>query len=94
MASSNRLLKLTTWNLETGPILDWVASSSEKVEDTDRIDYLLSMYSSEDVKRAKTLNRDIYIGLYNRRPESGPIECSIKMREISQLSVIPEEIKK
>ena len=85
---------LTTLNPEIGPTLDWVAAPTKKVEESDKIDFLLSMYSSEDMKRAQTLNRDIYIGLYNRRPETGPINCSIKMREISQHSVIPEETKK
>ena len=67
---------------------DWVTPAKNSIKFSDKIDFLFSPYSREDLKRAGSLGKDLYIGVFNSEPEKGPIEFNIQMREIDGQSLL------
>ena len=37
-------------------------------------------------------SRDMYIGVHNSKPDQGPVECTIRMREFHQSDLIPKDL--
>ena len=75
--NTDKLFKLTTYKPSGGlcTIL-WKTIPTSDVEPPNRIDFLMN---ARDWKLKKSLT--IYIGVYNSRPEDGPIDFTIQMRE-------------
>ena len=74
--------------------LDWVTPAKNSIKSNDKIDFLFSIYSREDLKRAGSLGKDLYIGVFNKEPENGPVEFNIQMREIDGFSLLSEDLQK
>ena len=73
-----RISKLTTWTPNSGVELDWVTGDEIVSEPADRIDLLFE--AGLWVFRKP----NVYIGVYNSKPEDGPVEFSINMREFKR----------
>ena len=84
---ASRIEKLTTWAQNSGIELDWVTDGITEREHADRIDLLfeaaLWVYRKPDV----------FIGIYNTKPDDGPVEFTLNMREFTQQSLLPDEMK-
>ena len=68
---------MNTWTPESGVELDWVTGDELEKEPEDRIDLLFE--AGLWVFRKP----NVYIGVYNSKPEDGPVECTINMREFT-----------
>ena len=84
---ASRIAKLTTWTPNSGVELDWVTDDQTEKEPADRIDLLFE--AGLWVFRKP----DVYIGVYNTKADDGPVEFTINMREFTQQSLLPEEMK-
>ena len=73
-----RICKLTTWTPKSGVELDWVTGDDLDTEPPDRIDLLFE--AGLWVFRKP----NVYIGVYNSKPEDGPVEFTINLREFTQ----------
>ena len=74
-----KIARATTWTPLKGPELDAAEFDDTESLIEDRIDFVF---------RAKTWNRCpiVYIGVYNSNPEDGPVNYSIRMRDIPYMS--------
>ena len=88
-----KIASATTWTPQKFPVpyrleLDAAPFDSTQPLFTlkDRIDFVF---------RAKTWNRCpiVYIGVYNSHPEDGPVNYSIRMRDIPYMSTYTPKIK-
>ena len=68
---------MTTWTPESGIELDWVTGDELETQPEDRIDLLFE--AGLWVFRKP----NVYVGIYNTKPEDGPVEFTINMREFS-----------
>ena len=82
-----RICRLTSWTPTSGVELDWVTGEDIETEAPDRIDLLFE--AGLWVFRKP----HVYIGVYNSKPEDGPLEFTINMREMTQQSLLPDELK-
>ena len=66
-----KIAKVTTWNHEKGPELDAAGFGSKALD--DRIDFVCW-------GKNWLCNPIVQIGVYNSRPEEGPVDFTIRMR--------------
>ena len=84
---SDRLQRSTTWKPGKGVDISWVTDIAPLDEIPDRIDLLFEVgqwfYPHQ---------QHIYIGIYNSRPDEGPVQVSVKMRDFEQDSLLSTEM--
>ena len=82
-----RLSRNTTWMPGDNLELDFVTAKDGIIEPPDRVDLLFEAGLWVFQKPF------VYVGIYNSKPDEGPVEVQVKMREFTQASVLPPEWK-
>ena len=57
-----------------------------EIEPQNKIDLLFDGNSWDG---AQHIDADVHIGVYNSKPEEGPVHFTIRMREFPQASLLP-----
>lgn len=80
-----RIAKVTTWTPEKGPYLDAAMFDSSR-ELADKIDFLFWA-------KSWFVHPVVHIGVYNSRPEDGPVDFTIRMRDFHSFDTYPDHVK-
>ena len=89
---SARIVKYTTWNPQTGPVLSLATpftaeQMADNAEEEDRIDLVFTAAMWQYRKP------EVHIGIYNSHANGEPVSFSIQMREKSCINCLVDDIR-